>query len=87
MKYQVGDRVRIVSRERAQVLAETPGCPMVDGMVCYAGQEAEVRSADFSSYKLDVDHEMFWWNDDCLEPDPVDSLEPVAEEEFLSILF
>lgn len=83
MKYQVGDRVRIISRDRAEVLSKTKACPMVGGMFRYAGLEAEITKVYATCYNLNIDDEMFFWNDVCFEEDPK---EPITEEEFLSIL-
>lgn len=86
MKYQVGDRVRIISRDRAEILSETKACPMVSSMLRYAGLEAEITKVYSACYNLNIDDEMFFWNDDCFEEDLIDSPDPIAEEEFLFIL-
>ena len=86
MKYQVGDRVRIISRELAEVRKKTIGCPMVSSMLRYAGLEAEITKVYSACYNLNIDDEMFFWDDDCFEEDLIDSPGPIAEEEFLFIL-
>ena len=87
MKYQVGDRVRIISRDRAEVLSKTKACPMViSSMLRYAGLEAEITKVYSACYHLNIDDEMFFWDDACFEEDLIESPDPIAEEEFLSIL-
>ena len=86
MKYQGVYCVRIISRDRAEVRSETKALPMVSSMLRYAGLEAEITNVYHACYNLNIDDDMFFWNDTCFEEDLIDSPDPIAEEEFLSIL-
>lgn len=70
MKFQVGDRVQIISRQEAEVLATTIDCAMVPYMVDYSGKEAVITAiTPYPAYKIDLDNGFFLWDDSCFEDD------------------
>lgn len=82
MKYKVGDKVRIKSREwyesnrtkRGEYVVD--GLAFVDGMKEYCGKEATITYADEDdeTYRLDIDA-FYWFNDGMFEDSPSDNAE------------
>lgn len=63
MKYKVGDKVRIKSKE---ILKNTPNT--VSDMLEYAGKEAFIsRVIGDNSYEIDADNSEWSWTDDMFE--------------------
>lgn len=83
MKYKVGDRVRIKSREWYEKNKNRAGDILcggtffIDDMVCYCGNIATIASVD-RIYRLDIDNSEFEWSDEMFEDD-----EPQVSETLL----
>ena len=82
MKYKVGDRVRVKSREWYESNRTKEGDYEVDGlsftdyMTKFCGKEATITSSDKDdgTYQLDIDSS-YWFNDKMLEASTLDNVE------------
>jgi hypothetical protein len=90
MKYKVGDRVRIVSKEwiDAQEKDEDGDIwccgarPFVQFMFRYAGREAVItRVVDDNTYEIDIDSYRFYWTDKMFDPDYTPADKPLSPED------
>lgn len=68
MKYKVGDKVRIKSKE--YITSNLKRAGIVESMLNYANKDAVIVSVDTNNgegYRIDIDDKAWWWFEDLLE--------------------
>lgn len=62
MKYKVGDKVRIKSRDKLIAI-----CGSNKDMLKYAGKEAAIKTKHQYYYEIDIDRKSWGWTDEMIE--------------------
>lgn len=72
MKYKVGDKVRIKSKEWYEANKDSQGnittlASFTQSMAVFCGRKANIAEIDKGTYRLDIDNGRFFWDDEMFE--------------------
>lgn len=72
MKYNVGDKVRIKSKEWYEANKDSQGnittlASFTQSMAVFCGRKANIVEIDEGTYRLDIDNGRFFWDDEMFE--------------------
>lgn len=81
MKRQVGDKVKIKSREWYEDNRDDNGYVKVPNgftraMTRYCGKDAIIRRVGLTDYSLDIDQGLYCWSDEMFEDEPTEQTKP-----------